>query len=148
MNSYLSWIVASHNYTAISFMSTIHVIEIIKLERVFFIPHLHCNLLCAHKIIRIPVAELYLMLILVCFKTRISVKMIVNAELCAWLYTLKTRYISTRQCKMVICPTLSSSSFISHKEIMMNHLLLGYPNFLYLKRLFSSLFINKDIFSI
>ena len=35
-----------------------------------------------------------------------------------------------------------------HKEIMLNHLRLGHPNFMYLKRLFLSLFLNKNTSSI
>lgn len=118
---------------------TISVISILKLEPLFFIPQLYYNLNLVRKLkIRTHVAKLYLMVIL--------------------MYSIKRENIFdghsyghlsfSHQCQMTIFPSLSNPSITSNKDIMKHHLPLGHPNFLYVKRLFSSLFINKYVSSI
>ena len=70
--------------------------------------------------------------------------MIGYVELCIGLYILKVDQSPIGHDLRTWCQTVS---YESNKDsaIMLWHFLLGYPNFRYLKRLFPSLFANKDL---
>ena len=70
--------------------------------------------------------------------------MIGNAELCIGLYILKLDQSPIGHDLRTWCQTVSYESN-KNSAIMLWHFWLGHPNFRYLKRLFPSLFTNKDL---
>ena len=77
--------------------------------------------------------------------------MIGNAEFSGDLYLLKVKDSPINPKGRTLSPqfrSISSIESVSHSNkdstIMLWHYCLGHPNFLYLKNLFSSLFINKN----
>ena len=77
-----------------------------------------------------------------------SGRMIGNAEICSGLYLLKGDTPLRRQTQNASCVSLKSQSILDScvnkdNEVMLWHYRLGHPNFIYLEKLFPSLFINK-----
>ena len=67
-----------------------------------------------------------------------------SAEVCGGLYLIKT---NTDSSKVASASILQNKLAFSQadRDIMLHHYRLGHPNFVYLKKMFPKLFINKDI---
>ena len=125
----------------------------IALKSVLHVPKLACNLLSVSKLSRDSNCRVVFFESHCEFQEQNSGRMIGNAELCAGLYLFPPDESQQEKPYTKLCvspesqfPSMSVSSSLSNKDsaIMLLHYRLGHPNFLYLKRLFPSLFINKN----
>lgn len=134
-------------------IGTVHISKTLKLDSVFYIPQLTCNLLSVRKLNK----DLKCLTLFndhsCCFQYLVSGKMIGNDELCVGLYLLKSDFSSSPQCWLASVSNLQNKyvsdnilCFKSNKDndIMLHHYRLRHPNFMYLERMFPSLFLNKN----
>ena len=117
-------------------IGSIRVTNDLNLNFVLHVPNLDCNLLSINKLTR-DLQELD------------SGRMIGNAEMCSRLYVLKDDTPLRRQTQNASCVSFKSLSILDScvnkdNEVTLWHYRLGHPNFIYLEKLFSSLFINKS----
>jgi len=78
-----------------------------------------------------------------------SGKKIGNVKMCSRLYLLKNDTPQRKQVHNTICiPSKGESALNSHvnkdNDVMLWHYCFGHPNFMYLEKLFPSLFITKN----
>ena len=144
---------------------TVHISQDLILHSVLFVPKLDCNLLSVSKLNHDLNCMTKFLEKSCVFQDLASGKTIGSAELCAGLYILKSVNYPRRQvCNAVGIPPQNShlsqpivksmlnplSSFWSNSQsnndraIMMWHYRLGHPNFVYLERIFPSLFSHKN----
>lgn len=119
----------------------------LTLKSVLYVPKLDCNLLSISKFTRdfhcITIFSPYLCV----FQDLDSGKRIGSAEMRSGLYILRDETLSTSTTQKFSLFSLNNQS-ISHSnknsDVMLWHYRLGHPNFLYLSKMFPSLFINKN----
>lgn len=118
----------------------------ICLQSVLFVPDLHCNLLSVSRLNSDLKCTTKFFAHSCVFQDLASGMMIGSAELCGGLYLLKMN-VSPRGLTATY-PTLVNSAppLILNKDnaVLLWHYRLGHPNFLYLGKLFPSLFNNKS----
>ena len=113
------------------------------------VPALDCNLLSISKLTRDNNCVTKFFPNLCEFQDLDSGKVIGSAEMCSGLYLIKDHTSLDRQTLNANCVSSKSqflSKFLSNKDhdIMLWHFRLGHPNFMYLEKLFPSMFINKS----
>ena len=118
------------------------------LQSVLYVPELDCNLLSVSKLNSNLKCETKFLAQYFVFQALESGKTIGSAKLCSRLYLLKAPSPLVGHQLNSKCQSVKSlkSCFHSNKdnEVMLRHYQLGHPNFMYLRRLFSSQFINKN----
>ena len=116
-------------------------------KSVLCVPDLDCNLILVSSLNRDLNCETKFLAKSCVFQDFSSGKTIGSDDFHASLYVLDVNTPSIRsvshQCQLIRSLTCDSHSN-KESEIMMWHFRLGHPNFLYLKILFPSLFINKN----
>lgn len=153
-NGYQTVRIANGTRTKVEWAGTIHLSETLTLYSVLFVPDLNCNLISVSKLNSDLHCETKFFAKYCVFWDLNSGRMIVNAELRASLYlfdvntssvpvSLANKNRINPQCWLV--HSLKSVSKPNKDSAIMTwHCRLGHSNFLYLKRLFPSLFINKN----
>lgn len=111
----------------------------ITLESVLYVPELDCNLLSISKITRDLKCVAKFSDNLCEFQILESGKTIGNAKECAGLYLLKVEKSEELKTHSYAVATVPSSE----NDVMLWHYRLGHPNFMYLEKIFPSLF-NKN----
>lgn len=111
----------------------------ITLESVLYVPELDCNLLSISKITRDLKCVAKFSHNLCEFQILESGKTIGNAKECAGLYLLKVEKSEELKTHSYAVATVPSSE----NDVMLWHYRLGHPNFMYLEKIFPSLF-NKN----
>ena len=132
-------------------VGTVYVSPTFILKYVLFMPNLDCNLISVHKLNRDLNCETKFVSNSCVFQNLESGKIIGNVEFSAGLYLLKVKDSPINPKYRTLspqCRSISSVQSVSHSNkdsaVMLWHYRLGHPNFFYLKRLFPSLFINKN----
>ncbi|KAL5808353.1 hypothetical protein ACOSQ3_029044 [Xanthoceras sorbifolium] len=124
----------------------VKILDSITLNSVLLVPNFDCNLLSIHKLTKDQNCMTKFSHDLCEFQVLGLEKMIDSAKMCSRLYLLKIEGTLTTQALQVMLrdtnTTMSSSS--NNSEIMLYHYRLGHPNFLYLEKLYPSLFKNKN----
>ena len=130
---------------------TFYISPTLILKSVLFVPKLDRNLISINKLNRDLNYETKFVANSCVFQDLESGKMIGNAEYSGGLYLLKVKDSPINPNGRTLspqCRSISSIESVSHSNkdstVMLWHYCLGHPNFLYLKHLFSSLFINKN----
>src|ERR1044072_1910570 len=113
--------------------------EHITLDNVLYVPKLDCNLLSVSKLTNDLDCVTKFLPKLCEFQILGSGKMIGNAKECAGLYLLQVDDFWSKP-KADSCAVVSSSY---ENSVMLWHYRLGHPNFMYLEKMFPSLF-NKS----
>ena len=147
--------IANGSRSRVAGIDKVYISKTLTLHLVLYVPDLDCNLIFVSKLNRDHHCETKFFVKSCVFQDLALGKMIGNSEFCAGLYLLKVHHPST----MLPTPSNESSfvfqcqsvqSFESIRQsnkngaIVLWHYRLGHPNFLCLKKLFPSLFINKD----
>ena len=119
------------------------------LNSVLHVPNLDCNLLSISKLTRDLNCVAKFFPNLCVFQDLDSGRKIGSAKMCSGLYLLKDDTPLRRQAQNAICVSPKGQSALNScvnkdSEIMLWHYRLGHPNFMYLEKLFPSLFINKN----
>ncbi|KAK2452382.1 putative mitochondrial protein [Trifolium repens] len=117
--------------------------EDIELKSVLHVPNLDCNLLSVSKLTHDLNCVAKLVSNLCEFQTLDSGRTIGSARICSGLYLLQADQTPPRQTHNAV-RVESSSQSNKDSAIMLWHYRLGHPNFLYLKKMFPSLFANKN----
>ena len=113
-----------------------------NLESVLYVPNLNCNLLSVSKFTKERNCITKFSSNLCEFQELGLEKIIGSARLCARLYLLLVEDASKPQPSQRPCMALNSS-INSDSLVMLWHYRLGHPTFMYLKKLFPSLFNEK-----
>lgn len=122
----------------------------LTLNSILLVPRLNCNLLSVSKLTRDLNCVTKFSPNSCEFQVLDSGKMIGNAKECSGLYLLEANDSSKRKDHNVDCLVFVSQSpvYVFHSKrdsaIMLWHYGLGHLNFMYLKKLFPSLFNNKN----
>ena len=144
---YTVWIVDG-SLSKVAGTGSIRVTNDLNLNPILHVPNLECNLLSISKLTRDLHREAKFFSNLCKFQELDSRRMIGNVEMCSRLYLLKGDTPLRRRTQNASCVSLKSRSILDFcvnkdNEVMLWHYRLGHPNFIYLEKLFSSLFINK-----
>ena len=117
----------------------------LTLDSVLYVPKLNCNLLSISKFTRDLNCETKFYPNMCVFQDLDSGKMIGSAKMCSGLYILQDD-ISSAIKSQKFSLFSSNNHPVSNKDsdIMLWHYRLGHPNFMYLSKMFPSLFINKS----
>lgn len=119
----------------------------LSLHNVLFVSALHCNLLSVSILTR----ELHCYTIFssssCVFQDLASERTIGNADWCAGLYLLELKPLAAPPVPGASSSSISAFQIHKDTDILLWHLRLGLPNFVYLKQLFLSLFNNKMVTS-
>lgn len=140
--------IANGSRSHVAGIGTICISEKLTLYSVLYVPDLDCNLISVSKLNRDHHCETKFFAKYCVFQDLASGKMIGSADYCAGLYLLKVHHSIKKSISSFQCQSTQSSESISQSNsdstIMLWHYRLGHPNFMYLKKLFPSLFINKN----
>ena len=145
--------IANGSRSRVAGTGTIHLSNTLTLHLVLFVPDLDCNLISVSRLNNDLHCETKFLAKSCVFQDLSSGKMIGSADLCAGLYLLKSASASvcSQDNKTGVSPQCwsinhleSVSQYNKDSAILLWHYRLGHPNFMYLKRLFPSLLINKD----
>jgi len=139
--------IANGTRTKVVGTGIIYLSNTLILNSVLFVPDLDCSLISVSRLNRDLNCETKFLADSCVFQDLSTGKMIGSAEYRAGLYILDVSLPSSHFVDHNYQSTYSlKSSSQSNKEsaIMMWHFRLGHPNFMYLKHLFPSLFINKN----
>ncbi|KAL5851107.1 hypothetical protein ACOSQ3_006225 [Xanthoceras sorbifolium] len=128
--------IADGSVSQVTGTGSVKISDSLVLKSVLFVPKLDCNLLSITKLTKDCNCMVKFVHNLCEFQDLDSGRTIGSAELCSGLYLLKVEGTSTRQALQVMSN--------SDSEIMLYHYRLGHPNFMYLEKLFPSLFKNKS----
>ena len=112
------------------------------LKSVFLVPSLDCNLILVRKLTTDSNCVAKFSQNSCKFQDRSSGRTIGNAEICFSLYILKGTSHSSKY--SLFNPSVCLSHSNNNSAIMLWHYRLGHPNFIYLRKLFPALFMNKD----
>ena len=115
------------------------ILKDIIIKDVLYVPKPNCNLLSISKLMKDLKCVTKFHSFLCEFQALDLGKRIGNAEECACLYRLRVDD-SNRRLERFACVVASSKE----ASIMLGHYCLGHPNFMYLRRMFPSLF-NKNL---
>ena len=129
---------------------SIKIMKDLLLNSVLHVPNLDCNLLSISKFTRDFHCVTKFFPNLCEFQDLHSGRKIGSAEMCSGLYLLQRTNSPKAPCPIVPYSSLKSQSslgscFNKVSDVMLWHYRLGHPNFMYLDKLFPSLFINKDL---
>ena len=125
----------------------------LTLNSVLLVPNLDCNLLSISKLTRDMNCVAEFSSNLCEFQVLGSGRTIGSAEACSGFYLLHNNSSLEKQAQTASCaPVLSQSNknlsltcnSNNDSEVMLWHYRLGHPNFVYLEKLFLTLFINKN----
>ena len=142
--------IADGSLSKVAGTGSVRVSKNITLDSVLLVPKLNCNLLSISKLTRDLNCVTKFGLNLCEFQVLDSRKTIGNAKMCSGLYLLEVNdppQGSTHHsdCSVSSSPiSLSVSQSNNDSAVMLWHYRLGHPNFLYLEKLFPSLFHNKN----
>ena len=144
---YTVWI-ADGSLSKVAGIGLIRVSNDLNLNSILHGPNLDCNLLSINKLTRDLQCEAKFFSNLFKFQELDLGRMIGSAEMCSRLYLLKGDTPLRRQTQNASCVSFKSLSILDScvnkdNEVTLWHYRLGHPNFMYLEKLFSSLFINK-----
>ena len=138
--------IADGTLSKVEGLGSVNINQNLTLTSVLYVPKLDCNLLSISKFTRDLncVTKFYSNLCV--FQELDSGKMIGSAKMCSGLYILQDYTPSVRITPKFSLFSLNNQS-ISNKDsdIMLWHYRLGHPNFLYLSKMFPSLFTNKNL---
>lgn len=132
--------IADGSFSAIAGIGSIKVSSLITLNNVLHVPKLSCNLLSISKITQDLKCQANFYPTHCEFQELASGRMIGNARENGGLYFFEGPTTS----KPVQSSCFEAMSLSRNHEIMLWHYRLGHPSFYYLKRLFPSLFLNKN----
>lgn len=123
----------------------------LALNSVLRVPNLDCNLLSVSKLSEKLNCVAKFFSDLSEFQVLDLGRTIGSVRMCSGLYLLENDELPKRKTHNAVCTETKSRSnksldFVSNKDsdVKLWHYLLGHPNFLYLQKLFPSLFINKN----
>ena len=115
----------------------------IVLKSVLFVPNLKCNLLSIGKLTQDSNCKAEFSQSLCSFKDLNSGEMIGNARVKDGLYRIEVNKKSIPD-KLSFTAGILEGSSREDRNIMLLHFRLGHPNFVYLSKLYPSLFLNKN----
>lgn len=138
--------------TKVMRIGTIHISETLKLEFVLYVPQLQCNLLSVRKLNANSKCLTIFNVSSCLFQVQGSERMIGCGEQCGGLYIIRSdTTASETKCKLASVENKFALDVFNkfhcnkNSEFILLHYRLGHPNFLYLARLFPSLFVNKNV---
>lgn len=141
--------IADGSRTRVAGTGQIHISNSLILQSVLFVPSIDCNLISVSKLNDDLKCITTFHSTGAVFQDTSLGKTIGSAKLCSGIYLLNTKNTSGRQekCDSPQCQSINKLESPHNKDsaIMMWHYRLGHPNFSYLKKLFPSLFINKNL---
>lgn len=134
--------IADGSFTVVAGVGTIELSPRIMLKGILHVLNLSCNLLSISKITKDLQRVVYFTPSLCVFQKQHSGKKIGNTRELSGLYYFENSSSVGGHVKAVV----TDSTFSRHQKIILLYFRLGHPRFLYLKRLFPSLFCNIDSF--
>ena len=133
--------IADGSFSSIARTGSVKIFEKIELKLVFHVPKFTCNLLSVSKLSRDSNCRVIFFDSHCEFQDQLSGRMIGSARMIDGLYYFDDTLFNNKQAQSL---SSSTSSITVCEQIMLWHLRLGHPSFLYVKHLFRSLFKNLD----
>lgn len=133
--------IADDSFTRVMGIGSVSLSSTLHLRNVLYVPGFTCNLLSISKLTGDSLCVARFSPSSCVFQDRISGQTIGNAREDSGLYYFMRVVSLDGSCQMAV-----RSSSRRH-QVMLLHYRLGHPSFLYLRRLFPSLFRNNDFFS-
>lgn len=133
--------IADGSFSSIAGIGSIQISDKIELKSVLHVPKLACNLLSVSKLSRDSNCRAIFFDSHCEFQDQLSGRMIGSARMIDGLYYFDETLFNNKQVQGL---SSSTSSMPVREQIMLWHLRLGHPSFLYLKHLFPGLFKTVD----
>ena len=138
--------IADGSFSKVEGVDSAYLTDKLVLQTMLYVPNFTCNLFSVSKLVKDLNCIAKFTSDLCEFQILDLEKMISCARMSSGPYQLKSNGSPTRQTHKAASLLVQGHVFDSNKEneIMLCHYRLGHPNFLYLQKLFPSLFINKN----